>query len=257
MSRTLQPPAEIFPEPPAQSEERAIFSRLWSGILAPTSLSAVSGYVDSAGFFALAGLFTSHVTGNLVVAGALLARSGGQGVSTRVGALPVFMAAVAAATLIAEARRRRGRSVVAPLLWLEALVLGGFLALGAALSGALEADAEGTAMVLVSMAGVAAMGVQNAIMRVALVGYAPTTAMTSNLTQFAADLCLMLREGAASPLHDERSRRLRKIGFVLAGFTFGASIGAWAMHALGFWCMLAPLAATAVLALFARRFEHP
>jgi uncharacterized membrane protein YoaK (UPF0700 family) len=255
MSPIFPPPESVVLEPPAQTEERALSSVLWSGILAPASLSAVGGYVDSAGFFALAGLFTSHVTGNLVVAGALMARTESHGVSTRVLALPVFMAAVAAATLLAESRRRHGRGVVSPLLWLETLVLGAFLALGAALAPALDVHPEGAAMIAVSMAGVAAMGVQNAVVRVALVGYAPTTAMTSNLTQLAADLSLMLREGAASPLHEERSRRLRKIGFVLLGFVAGASVGAWAMEALGFWCMLAPLLATAAMALAARRFE--
>ena len=39
----------------------------------PTLLSLNGGYVDTAGFLALQGLFTAHVTGNFVTLGASLA----------------------------------------------------------------------------------------------------------------------------------------------------------------------------------------
>jgi uncharacterized membrane protein YoaK (UPF0700 family) len=42
-------------------------------LLLPLALSLTAGYVDTAGFLALQGLFTAHVTGNFVTLGASLA----------------------------------------------------------------------------------------------------------------------------------------------------------------------------------------
>jgi len=45
--------------------------------LAPVLLSVNGGYVDSAGFLALRGLFSGHVAGNFVTLGAATASGGG------------------------------------------------------------------------------------------------------------------------------------------------------------------------------------
>ena len=56
-------------------------------------LSFNGGYVDTAGFLALQGLFTAHVTGNFVTLGATLV-TGAHGVLPKLLALPVFCAAI-------------------------------------------------------------------------------------------------------------------------------------------------------------------
>ena len=59
----------------------------------PVLLSVNGGYVDTAGFLALQGLFTSHVTGNFVTLGAALVL-GTSGVVTKLLALPMFCVVV-------------------------------------------------------------------------------------------------------------------------------------------------------------------
>ena len=68
-------------------------------------LSAVAGYVDAAGFLALFGLFTAHVTGDLVAAGTVIAERVTIGMGIRLLMIPVFMLSVAAASLFARAIR--------------------------------------------------------------------------------------------------------------------------------------------------------
>src|SRR6267378_789144 len=72
----------------------------------PTLLGVVAGMVDVIGFLTL-GLFTAHVTGNLVVIAALLVR-GGPPRMAQILAVPVFIVAVAAVWLFAKASDRRG-----------------------------------------------------------------------------------------------------------------------------------------------------
>src|SRR3974390_308096 len=55
----------------------------------PLLLSLNGGYVDTAGFLALHGLFTTHVTGNFVTLGAALVQ-GSSGAVAKLLALPVF-----------------------------------------------------------------------------------------------------------------------------------------------------------------------
>src|ERR1700755_1409266 len=59
----------------------------------PLLLSFNGGYVDTAGFLALQGLFTAHVTGNFVTFGAAMAH-GTSGAVAKLLALPVFCAVV-------------------------------------------------------------------------------------------------------------------------------------------------------------------
>src|SRR5689334_7188728 len=70
-------------------------------------LSFNGGFVDTAGFLGLQGLFTSHVTGNFVTLGAALV-FGTHGVIAKLIALPEFALVVALARLMGAALRRNG-----------------------------------------------------------------------------------------------------------------------------------------------------
>lgn len=88
----------------------------------PALLSFNGGYVDSAGFLAIQGLFTAHVTGNFVTIGAALVL-GTSGVLTKLLALPVFCAVVLLTRLASFQLSRRSRPALEPLLALKVLLL--------------------------------------------------------------------------------------------------------------------------------------
>lgn len=102
-------------------------------VLTGVSMAFVGGFVDAAGFMALAGLFTSHVTGNFVLIGDQLAAGTG-GVVAKLAALPIFVLAVGGARLVALATERRKIATMRPLLLLEASLLSAFLLAGMVLS---------------------------------------------------------------------------------------------------------------------------
>src|SRR5271167_1070006 len=95
----------------------------------PATLSFNGGYVDTAGFLALQGLFTAHVTGNFVTLGASLAQ-GTSGAIAKLLALPTFCAVVIATRLLNTWLSERHRSALDALIALQVLLL----AIGAALA---------------------------------------------------------------------------------------------------------------------------
>src|SRR5262245_60383338 len=88
-------------------------------------LSATAGAVDVIGYQRL-GLFTAHITGNIVVIGAELA-TGGPPKRLQMLAVPVFVAGVAATWLTAKALTRRRVGLARPLLLVQCLLIGGVL----------------------------------------------------------------------------------------------------------------------------------
>jgi uncharacterized membrane protein YoaK (UPF0700 family) len=221
-------------------------------------LSGVAGYVDAAGLLSLAAIFPAHMTGELV--SEAIAVSSGRPVAgmAHLWALPSFVLAVALAAVVARLERRRGRAPVPTLLLLMAL---GLLAFG--LCGALcwlrpELDPMLLAR-LGAYAAVAAMGFQNALMREALNGSAPTTFMTGNLTQLIIELVehgfsLGKKPGIMNDVERSVSRaRLRTAAIALVAFMVSATLGAFLTRAIGPVSALLPCAAVSLLSLQAFR----
>jgi uncharacterized membrane protein YoaK (UPF0700 family) len=224
-------------------------------------LSWVAGYVDTAGFLRLNGLFTAHVTGNLVVAGAELAGNEERAVWVRLGVIPVFIAAVVITSVIARTRQ----SSLSNLLWFEAVTLLVFAGVGIALVPDRTQPVGNMTMFIAGSAGVFAMGVRNALMRESLSYMAPTTVMTGNLTQFTiASVRLTLLRDLEQSLQTEaryqatspEMTQIAKFGSALLGFVAGAAFGAFFMRLIGFWSILLPAIATALLALYVRQQEN-
>ena len=88
----------------------------------PLLLTVNAGYVDTAGFLALQGLFTAHVTGNFVTLGASLVL-GTSGAVAKLLALPVFCAVVIVTRLLSSALLRRHRPALRIVLGLKVILL--------------------------------------------------------------------------------------------------------------------------------------
>jgi uncharacterized membrane protein YoaK (UPF0700 family) len=73
----------------------------------PGVLSVIAGATDVISFLGLAGLFTAHITGNLVILAAHIV-TGGQADIAPMLSVPVFMAALFLARLLASALERIG-----------------------------------------------------------------------------------------------------------------------------------------------------
>src|SRR3954453_18072280 len=91
----------------------------------PAVLSVIAGSVDTISFLGLDGLFTAHVTGNLVVLVAHLA-TGSRAPLANVLSVPVFVAALGLTRLLAGFLERIGFASLWSLLLLQQLLLTGF-----------------------------------------------------------------------------------------------------------------------------------
>lgn len=204
----------------------------------PRVLSVNAGYVDAAGFLALKGLFTSHVTGNFVTLGAALV-SGTSGVFAKLLALPVFCAVVLLARLLAFRLRAGDRPVLPTMLILQLALL----VLGALLAVRLGpfADGDGSAALLTGMTLVAAMAIQNAAHRVHLSGAPPSTIMTGTTTQIMLDLGDVIH-GLSPEVAAATKQRLLQMSVSVAAFAGGCALGALLYAGVNVWCFcLAPL----------------
>lgn len=221
-------------------------------------LSSVAGYVDTAGFLALFGLFTAHVTGNFVTAGAAVALRAPEGVAARLAMIPIFMLAVAGTTLGARRLKARGRAPLAPLLGVMTVALAAFAAAGVLLQPRVIAEGTWEVIAIGGLGGIA-MGIQNALMRECFGSIAPTTVMTGNLTQLTMELVDFLVPAAEpdaakrATLRTAAIRRLYKFGIPLCGFVAGAAIGALLTGMFGLWSIALPTVVVALLARHAAR----
>lgn len=203
----------------------------------------VAGYVDTCGFIALFGLFTAHITGNLVlISDAIIEHRGG--LWGKLIALPVFILAVAASRRLNLALESRGKNSSRTLLGIQIV----FLTVGLAATPITNFDAP--LAVLAGMLGVTAMAVQNAASHTIYADYPSTTVMTGNVTRVVIDL-VDLAAGCATP---ETKGRVRKMLPAILAFTAGALLSACIYGMVGFWCLLIPI--LVLIGLFFRQFRR-
>jgi uncharacterized membrane protein YoaK (UPF0700 family) len=207
----------------------------------PTMLSFNGGYVDTAGYLALQGLFTAHVTGNFVTIGAALV-FGTSGIVAKLLALPVFCIVIIV-TRLASFNLPPRWPVFETMLTLKLilLVVGAVLAiwLGPFVNG------DGWPAILTGMTLVSAMAIQNSAHRIHLGAAPPTTLMTGTTTQIMIDIADAIR-GQRAETRDATRARMRRMSTAVATFAAGAAAGALLFSAVGTWCFAVP----PVVALF-------
>lgn len=199
-------------------------------------LAALAGFVDTATFIELHGLFAAHVTGNFVLIGAALAMGTG-GILAKLLTFPVFVLAIVATQLAT----RRMASPTRPLLIAQAVLLVCFWA-GTSLLAPF-AHADDPWLMLVAGFAVAAMGVQNAMMRTAWPSAPPTTIMTGNTTGAVLDLT----DWAQGKLAPEGGARLARALRTLAAFATGCALAALCLASLGPVSLILPALALGLL----------
>lgn len=204
-------------------------------------LGGLAGYVDTAGFVALYGLFTAHVTGNFVLIGATLTHPSHTTLLLKCLAFPAFGAGVVATRLLGNRCERGGVSPVRPMLSMQLVLLIAFMA--TALLAVPITSPDAPLVLVTGMLGAAAMGVHNAAGKLQFSRIAPTTVMTGNVTELLIDMT-DLATGHATPA--AREKFIRFVWPVLA-FAVGCIMGGAGYVAAGFWCLLLPIAIVALL----------
>jgi uncharacterized membrane protein YoaK (UPF0700 family) len=209
-------------------------------------LSFNAGFIDTAGFVGLQGLFTAHVTGNFVTLGATLA-FGTHGVIAKLLALPEFIVVIALARLVGAALRTRQLPALKILLAAKVALLFAFFMLAVTLGPFPDSDAP--AALLTGFAAIAAMAIQNATQRVHFASVPPTTLMTGNTTQAVMDAVDLFHGLPPEQAVAVRARLYRLLRGILA-FAVGCAAAAGLYAYVGFYGLAVPVlvgAATAFM----------
>jgi uncharacterized membrane protein YoaK (UPF0700 family) len=211
--------------------------------LLPAVLSMTAGTVDVIGFLALGGLFTAHISGNLCIAAAHQVTGG----FSRVGPLlsvPVFIAVLGVVTVAFGRVEKANNGSRRALLVLHMAFLVACLGLGVGFGPFV--DAERPMAVFVGMFAVAAMAIQNALVKLTLPDSPPTAVMTTNITQLTVDLAT-LAWGRGGPDERAGARHRASLTFpCLVAFVGSCAAGAILEAYFGLWALALPVVLAAL-----------
>jgi uncharacterized membrane protein YoaK (UPF0700 family) len=208
--------------------------------------------VDLTGFFALGNVFAAHITGNLVVVAGVAVRGGPLNLAQAL-AIPVFILALVAISLVARASGRRGSSLARLLLMIQLLLLAGVLIFSVITKP--SASPHGLMAGIAVMIAVSAMACQYALFRVALPGAISTAVMTGNLTSTVLAVMDTLARG--QPLMTVDAGRLKRSLHLLLGFLLGCVVAAAAVSLLADWAWSLPVTLAAVAVRCVSRGSPP
>jgi len=202
----------------------------------PILLSVTAGYVDTAGYLALQGLFTAHVTGNFVTLGASLV-SGTSGTLAKLLALPTFCIVIIVVRWASYGLPSRGLPILRTVLSLKVLLLAAAAVLAIHFGPFRNGDTA--AGLATGLTLVAAMAIQNATQRIHLGASPPTTIMTGTTTQIMIDVADLTR-GLPLDKKDAVQARLVRMSVSVLAFASGCAAAAVAYSLAGVYCFLVP-----------------
>jgi uncharacterized membrane protein YoaK (UPF0700 family) len=200
-------------------------------------LSVTAGSTDAIGFLEFDGLFTAHITGNLIVLAAHVIK-GGDAQMAKILSVPVFVLTINAVIVLAAGLKKAGWRPLCPLLLLEFALLAAFLLLSVATGPRIDFNATGA--IVSGMLGVSAMAVQNVLVPISLKGAPSTAVMITNVTRVAMDIGAMLLGSNEGDRSEARTRAMRSLP-VIIGFAVGCGLGAACEAALGSWSLVLPV----------------
>jgi uncharacterized membrane protein YoaK (UPF0700 family) len=231
MHNPLKTPWATRPSQPA-----ALASRFSCLTFLPLVLSLIAGSTDTIGFLSLNGLFTAHITGNLVVLSAHII-NGDPAILSYVLAVPVFALVLLLTRLFASGLERAGTATLPALLLLELLLLLGFLI--CCVNCAHRLDANSGIAITAGMFGVSAMAVQTALVQISLTKAPSTAVMTTNIAYFMLALGDLLTARDDAGVASARKRAIHVLSVIL-GFAIGCALGAAGQSAYGAWSPALP-----------------
>lgn len=152
----------------------------------------IGGFIDAAGYLKLKGVFTSSITGNLVVACASVTKL--EGVICRALCSISFAFGAFLSNLIATklklTYKMSGPIVASTLVGLEVIMFAVNWAVGSSLNADIDnsESLDSPSIIILSCLMGFAMGIQNGSLKEGFVNFPPTTVMTSTLVNVSAML---------------------------------------------------------------------
>jgi uncharacterized membrane protein YoaK (UPF0700 family) len=214
-------------------------------------LSVIAGSADVTSFLGL-GLFSSHVTGNLVILAAHVV-TGRADNACLILSVPLFIVVLGLTRLLVAGLEALDLSSLRPLLLLQFLMLGGSFVVG--LASGHDSTPEPRGIIAAGQLSVAAMAVQNALAELSLRGSPTTAVMTTNLTRFVMDVGEALLGNDRRKMAEARHRAKHTWPLII-GFTGGAGLGAACFAVAGLKSLGLP-AGMALLALLISLAARP
>lgn len=224
----------------------------YGGTAFPSALAFSSAYVEVACFIGLFGLFTSFITGDIILVGVELVEETPE-IITRLLVLPLFVAACAFWSWTFRNAARPSPTAIRAALFTQSLLLLLALTFVANLGPLDGTDTPETMAVATPV--VLACSLQMIMMRHQIISHPHTTVMTGNLGQLTISIASFYYGHLPDRPRNEqgktisRQKTIRHQASVLVSFLAGALCGGLAFGAFGFACLFVPVAIQVAYAL--------
>ncbi len=184
-------------------------------------LSLAAGSADAAGFLGLGHVFTSNMTGNVVLLGIAIGQGHLPEATRSLFVLVVFMTGVCLASWMSRGMDEKDwPRLVMRVVSVEAILLGIFGVFWCLLTEAVRAEWAYALITLLALA----MGLQACAMLRLNVPGATTTAVTGTLTGLVSGVIQVLTPSGLSPLQLEETRKKMAFQGLVVGLYCGGAV---------------------------------